>query len=149
MAPDEATKLTMMIDSTSAALEEMRQWLLSHLKGYQYCDDDVFAVHLAFEEAFYNAIKHGNKMDPAKKVQIDCVIGSDRIEISMSDAGDGFDPNGVPDCRTGENLYKTEGRGILLMRSYMDVVEFNQTGNAVHMVRYRHSTKKPASQTCV
>ena len=148
MSPDEATKRTMMIDSTSAALEEVRQWLLSQLKGYQYCDDDVFAVHLAFEEAFYNAIKHGNKMDPHKKVQIDCVIGSDQIEISMSDAGCGFDPNAVPVCRTGDNLYKTEGRGILLMRSYMDVVEFNHDGNSVHMVRYRHKAKDKASQAC-
>ena len=121
---------------------------MSQLREFQYSDDDIFAVHLAFEEAFYNAIKHGNKMNPDKKVQIDCEIGSEKIDLSMSDAGSGFDPDTVPDCRKGENLYKTEGRGILLMRSYMDVVEFNPQGNAVHMVRYRHGTKNHTSSTC-
>jgi serine/threonine-protein kinase RsbW len=148
MTADEATKRTMTIESTSAALEEVRQWLLSQLKEYQYCDNDIFAVHLAFEEAFYNAIKHGNKMDPDKKVKIDCLISSDKIEISMADAGCGFNPNSVPDCRTGENLYKTEGRGILLMRSYMDEVKFNETGNLVCMIRYRHKAGDKASQLC-
>lgn len=142
---DEPTKRTMQVSSDPEAVEQPRQWLLAQLKDYQYCDDDVFAVHLAFQEAFYNAIRHGSKMNPGKKVQIDCLVGPDRIEISMADAGKGFDPDAVPDCRLGENLYKPEGRGLLLMRSYMDVVQFNDVGNAVHMVRYRHDAKDPAA----
>ncbi len=147
MKPDRATKKTVLVDSHPAAIEQTRQWLLSQLNQFEYGDDDVFAVQLAFQEAFYNAMKHGNKMTADKKVKIDCLIGPDRIEISMTDAGSGFDPDDVPDCRVGENLYKTEGRGLLLMRSYMDIVEFNEIGNSVHMVRFPRGAKSPASHT--
>ena len=146
MVLEEATKRTVVVESTAAAMAEPRQWLLSQLEEYGYAQDDVFAVHLALEEAFYNAVKHGNRMDSTKQVKLDFVVGPDQVEVSMTDNGGGFDPNNVPDCRLGENLYKTEGRGILLMRSYMDVVEFNKQGNGVHMVRYRHHAKEPATQ---
>jgi serine/threonine-protein kinase RsbW len=142
---DEPTKLTVEVRSEPEAIDEPRQRLLEALREHGYCDDDVFAAHLALQEAFYNAIKHGNKLDSDKKVRIDCVVTADRIEISMTDAGSGFDPGGVPDPRVGENLYKPQGRGLLLMRSYMDVVEFNAVGNTVRMVRYRHKTKNPAA----
>jgi serine/threonine-protein kinase RsbW len=145
MKPDKPAKRTMLIDSNADALDGPRQWLLSQLQQFDYGDDDVFAIHLAFQEAFYNAIRHGSKMDSQKQVKIECLVASDRVEISMTDSGSGFDPNTVPDCRVGENLYKTEGRGLLLMRSYMDVVEYNEVGNSVHMVRRRHTANSPAS----
>ena len=146
MEQDKPTELNVVIESSIAAAEGPRQWLLSELKRFGYGDDDVFAVHLAFEEAFYNAMKHGNKMNADKKIKIYCVVGPEKIEISLTDAGSGFNPCVVPDCRVGENLYKTEGRGLFLIHSYMDVVEFNESGNTIHMVRYRHGAKNPASK---
>jgi len=111
--------------------------ILSELKANDFSQDDIFSVHIALHEAFLNAFKHGNKMDAGKQVKIDYMLDSDRIEISMADEGSGFDPDSVPDPRVGENLYKTEGRGLLLMCSYMDVVKFNERGNCVHMVKYK------------
>jgi len=145
MKQGEPIEHTILVESNTAALEQPRQWLLCQLRRLDYSDDDVFSVHLAFEEAFYNAMRHGSKMDSQKNVKIEFSIASDRVEISMTDTGGGFNPDTVPDCRVGENLYKTEGRGLLLMRSYMDVVEFNETGNSVHMVRNRHEAKSHAS----
>ncbi len=113
--------------------------ILKHLQAFDYSQDDIFAVHLAIEEAFINAVKHGNQMDPQKLVQVEYRIDSEKFEISVIDAGRGFHPENVPDPRYGENLYKTEGRGLLLMRSYMDQIEFNDAGNGVRMVRYRHA----------
>jgi serine/threonine-protein kinase RsbW len=147
MKQDRATKKTMFVDSYPAAVEKTRQWLLSQLNQFEFGDDDVFAVQLAFQEAFYNAMKHGNKMIAENKVKIDFLIDPNRIEISMTDTGNGFNPDAVPDCRVGENLYKPEGRGLLLMRSYMDIVEFNEIGNSVHMVRFPRDAKSPASHT--
>ena len=60
-----------------------------------------------------------------------------KVEIDIMDQGEGFNPETVPDPRLGQNLYKTAGRGLLLISSYMDVVEFNEQGNRVHMVRYK------------
>lgn len=121
--------------------------ILSELKAKDFSEEDIFAVHLAVQEAFLNAIQHGNGMDVSKKVKIDYSIDTDRVEISMSDEGNGFDPEGVPDPRVGENLYKIEGRGLLLMRSYMDEVRFSRRGNCVHMVRYKEKPPLKESQS--
>ncbi|MHC4394439.1 MAG: ATP-binding protein [Planctomycetota bacterium] len=128
---------SMVVESTPSAIFEVWESILSKLQANNFSQEDIFAVHLALEESFTNATKHGNKMDPAKKVKVDYSVSLDKMEVSMVDEGQGFDPKAVPDPRYGENLYKTEGRGLLLMRAYMDVVEFNEQGNRVYMVRYK------------
>lgn len=125
------------MESSPSAVTKQWTWILPKLKAHDFGEDDIFAVHLAMEEAFINAVKHGNKMNPEKEVRIKYSVGADKVEISMTDEGRGFDPGTVPDPRCGENLYKAGGRGILLMRSYMDIVEFNKRGNRVRMVRYK------------
>jgi serine/threonine-protein kinase RsbW len=127
----------MVVESKPSAVAVLCKPILCKLEGSGFSKEDVFAVHLALEEAFINAVRHGNKMDPSKKVTIDYSVDLDKVEISMTDQGEGFDPGGVPDPRVGENLYKPQGRGLLLMNSYMDVVKFNERGNCVHMVRYK------------
>jgi serine/threonine-protein kinase RsbW len=137
MASRKTINRSMAVESTSSAIVGVYKRILSELKANKYKQEDIFAVHLALEEAFINAITHGNKMNSDKEVKIDYSVGLDKFEISMMDEGEGFDPSAVPDPRYGENLYKINGRGLLLMHSYMDVVEFNNRGNSVHMVRYK------------
>lgn len=137
MASRTPTTRSIAIESTPFAIVEVCKQILPKLKANNFSQEDVFAVHLALEEAFINAIKHGNKMNPDKEVKIDYSVSSDKVEISMTDEGDGFNPEAVPDPRLGENLYKNEGRGLLLIQSYMDVIEFNERGNSVRMVRYK------------
>ena len=129
---------SLVVESTPSAIVEVCRGILTKLKANNFSEDDIFAVHLALEEAFLNAVKHGNKMDPAKEIKIDYSVKADKVEISMTDEGNGFNPNVVPDPRCGKNLYKTNGRGLFLMCSYMDTVEFNKQGNRVHMVRYKN-----------
>jgi len=137
----------MVVESRTSAIDKVSEHILSELEGNGFSREDIFAVHLALGEAFINAVKHGNKMDPAKKVKIEYSVGSDKIEVSVTDEGDGFDPEAVPDPRCGENLYKPEGRGLFLMKSYMDVVRYDQHGNCVYMVRYKE--KPPIGQDSV
>lgn len=132
---------TIAVASTSSAINEVCDGILPKLKVHKFSEEDIFAVHLALEEALINAIKHGNKMDPKKSVKIDYSVTSDKVEISMTDEGPGFDPETVPDPRLGENLYKNEGRGLLLMHAYMDEVEFNKNGNCVRIARYKEKPK--------
>jgi len=136
----------MAVESTSSAIVAVYKRILSELKANKYKQEDIFAVHLALEEAFTNAITHGNKMNSDKEVKIDYSVGLDKFEISMMDEGEGFDPSAVPDPRYGENLYKINGRGLLLMHSYMDVVEFNNRGNSVRMVRYKEKPRLTETQ---
>jgi len=138
---------SIVIESTPSTIVGVCERILSELEANHFSQEDIFAVHLALQESFLNALKHGNKMNAGKEIKIDYLLGSDRIEISMMDEGNGFDPDSVPDPRLGKNLYKTEGRGLLLMRSYMDVVKFNELGNCVHMVRYKEKPHLTETQS--
>lgn len=128
---------SIVVKSRPSAIEKVCKEILSKLKDKGFDKDDIFAVHLALEEAFLNAVKHGNKMDPTKEVKIDYSVGLDKIEISVTDEGEGFEPEAVADPRFGESLYKPGGRGLLLINSYMDTVKFNERGNGLYMVRYK------------
>lgn len=130
-------KCAVTVDSLPSTGAEVCRWLLSVLEQKGFSQDDMFAVHLAVEEAFLNAVKHGNKMDPRKKVSVEYTVDDEKVEVSLADEGEGFDPQKIPDPRMGRNLYRPDGRGMLLMGAYMDVVEYNQRGNSVRMVRYR------------
>jgi serine/threonine-protein kinase RsbW len=137
MAEVSPVRCSVVVESRPSAIVNVYKQILSKLQKNSFSEDDIFAVHLALGEAFINAVKHGNKMNPDKKVRIDYSVGADKIEIYVTDQGEGFNPKAVPDPRLGENLYKLEGRGMLLINSYMDVVQYNQQGNRVYMVRYR------------
>jgi serine/threonine-protein kinase RsbW len=137
---------SIVVKSRPSAIVEVCEEILSKLQDKDFSKDDIFAVHLALEEAFLNAVKHGNKMDPTKEVKIDYSVDLDKIEISMTDQGEGFEPASVADPRFGEDLYKPGGRGLLLMNSYMDKVNFNEQGNSLYMVRYKEKPRWPKSE---
>jgi serine/threonine-protein kinase RsbW len=120
-----------------AATEKACEELLDAARRLGYDEEELFGVHLALEEAFMNAIQHGNRGDSSKHVWVESLITPEKIDISITDEGTGFDPDGLPDPRLGDNLYKCSGRGVLLIRAYMDVVEYNDRGNCVHMVKFR------------
>ena len=141
MASKTPISSSMVVESRPSAIVEVCGEVLPKLEDNNFDKDDIFAVHLTLEEAFHNAVIHGNKMDPSKKVKIDYSVGLDKIEISITDEGAGFEPESVEDPRFGEGLFKPGGRGLLLMNSYMDVVEFNERGNSVHMVRYKEKPR--------
>ncbi|UCC98624.1 MAG: ATP-binding protein [Phycisphaerales bacterium] len=137
MASEAPISCSMVVESKSSAVSEVCKQILSKLEAYNFGKDDIFAVHLTLEEAFLNAVKHGNKMDPTKTVKIDYSVDSDKVEICITDEGEGFEPDSVADPRFGIGLFEPGGRGLLLMNSYMDTVKYNERGNSVYMVRYK------------
>jgi serine/threonine-protein kinase RsbW len=137
MASEAPSNCSIVVDSKSSAVVDVYKEILAKLEEHNFDKDDIFAVHLTFEEAFLNAVKHGNKNDPAKKVKIDYSVTSEKVEITITDEGDGFEPESVDDPRFGKGLYEPGGRGLLLMNSYMDIVKYNEQGNSVYMVRYK------------
>ncbi len=132
---------SVVVSSTPSAVVDVFNQIQPGLQSSGFSEEDIFAIHLAIEEAFINAVKHGNKMEASKAVKIDYTIEPDKIEITMTDEGEGFDPEVIPDPRYGDNLYKPAGRGMLLMRSFMDVLEYNKKGNSLRMIRYREKRK--------
>jgi serine/threonine-protein kinase RsbW len=105
------------------------------MAGEGYPEKDVFGVRLALEEAVVNAIKHGNRDDPARTVWLAYQVGPEQVLAEIEDEGEGFDPEGVPNPLAPENLERTSGRGLLLMRAYMTWVQYNARGNRVTLAK--------------
>ena len=114
-----------------------KQAILRKLEHCQYGTEATFAVKLALEEALSNAVKHGNRNDQSKRITVRYAINSDRAVIIIRDEGKGFEPESVPDCRQPERLPIPNGRGIMLIRAYMDEVEFCDNGREIRCVKYR------------
>jgi len=94
------------------------------------------AIELALQEALANAVVHGAKEDPTKVVE--CLVACDEergVLIIVRDPGQGFDPQSIPGCTLGENLYSNHGRGIFLINQLMDEVQFRNNGTEIHMVK--------------
>ena len=125
----------MVITSDVKAARKVRKCVLETVAACGYSQGCTFAIRLAVEEGLNNAIKHGNRSAPDKRVEVLFDIDPNRAMITITDQGDGFDPAAVPDPTVDENLQKPTGRGIMLMRAYMDMVSFNDRGNQVCMVK--------------
>jgi serine/threonine-protein kinase RsbW len=125
------------IPSDLALGREIQEELLNVLEAYGWAAGNVFAVRLAFEEAIVNAIKHGNRHAEDKHVHVIAKLLPDRLWLQITDEGPGFNPAAVPDCTDDERLDVPCGRGIMLMRSFMCHVEYNDAGNRVVMEKRR------------
>ena len=123
-------------DSTDA-VRPLLDEILNTLMTTGWENKLVFGVHLSMEEALVNAVKHGNKYDPAKKVHVRVGISSNLFRAEIADEGDGFDPDKLPDPTDPDYLDKPNGRGVMLMRNFMTKVEYNPKGNAVFMEKVR------------
>jgi serine/threonine-protein kinase RsbW len=132
---------TVVIQSSPDLVHKLCIDILGDVQRNDFSHDDVFGIHLAIEEAMINALKHGNNQDPLKQIIVEYSVTPDTFDISIVDEGCGFKPDTVPDPRCPENLYKATGRGMLLMRAYMDSVEYNETGNRVHMIKHAAKLK--------
>ena len=125
------------IPSDTEAGQSVQERIIKLLEELNYPPRDIFGVRLALEEALVNAIKHGNGMDPDKSVRVDCRVNRDSVRIEIEDEGPGFQPEDVPDPTEDENLEKPCGRGIMLMRAFLSLVEYNASGNRVVLVKDR------------
>lgn len=135
MAPKD--QFEVMIPSDTEAGHAIQERILQALEVLEYPPRDVFGVRLALEEALVNAIKHGNAMDPDKRVRVNCELSYDQVRIVIEDEGPGFSPSDVADPTDDENLDCPGGRGIMLMRAFMNVIEYNAVGNCVTLVKLR------------
>ena len=99
-------------------------------------------IGMAVREAVANAIKHGNKLDPAKKVFVSLDVSGDQLTIVVGDEGEGFEPEKVADPLSPENTMKTSGRGIFYIRSFMDELSFTRGENGGTILTMRKNLKQ-------
>jgi serine/threonine-protein kinase RsbW len=125
------------LPSERGASRLIMEELLDQLGIHGWPSADVFAIHLAVEEAITNAIVHGNKLDESKTVHVACHVSPVLVRVEVADQGPGFDPTSVPDCTLEDRLDVPNGRGVMLMRSFMTKLEYNARGNRVTMEKRR------------
>jgi serine/threonine-protein kinase RsbW len=102
-----------------------------------YSEKDLWSMCLGLEEALVNALKHGNQLDPTKRVRVRFCVDAERTLVRIRDEGAGFDPDAVADPLAAENLDRPTGRGLLLMRSFLSWIRFNRRGNLVLLCKER------------
>jgi serine/threonine-protein kinase RsbW len=112
--------------------------LLGQLRSHRWDHRDVFGVHLAMEEALVNAIRHGNREDPRKRVEVHCRLAENKVKVEIADEGPGFDANQVPDPTDAKHRELPAGRGLLLMRTFMSRVTYEDQGRKVILEKDRN-----------
>ncbi len=105
--------------------------VLRDMDASGFPDDSIRKMKITLTELMANAIGHGNQEDHSKRAVVGHVIDRKRVRVGVLDEGSGFDPEAVPDPTLPENLAKDHGRGLFIVRNYVDSIEFNETGNRV------------------
>ncbi|WP_158990720.1 ATP-binding protein [Mucilaginibacter sp. L196] len=129
-----AAKLyTLQLPSKEESITQL-ELLIENLSDAYNVGEDTFAnMMTCLNEALINAIKHGNKMDPAKKVIINAEVDGKRIIWTVTDEGSGFDYVHLADPTAPENLESLTGRGVFIMKHLADQCIFNTSGNEVEL----------------
>ena len=95
--------------------------------------DNYGKIMVAALEAVNNAVTHGNRSDPNKIVDVEIAFEDNDINITVTDEGEGFNPDSIPDPTMPENIEELSGRGVFLMTKLADSIKFNEKGNSVKM----------------
>jgi serine/threonine-protein kinase RsbW len=127
-------RITIVVPSQLLYVDPVVSYLIDHLTRLGYADEDSNTA-IALHEAITNAMRHGNKLDVNKNVEIVLELDSQQAVFTITDEGSGFDPSSVCDPTEGDNIFRECGRGLLMMRHIMDEVRYNERGNQITMVR--------------
>jgi serine/threonine-protein kinase RsbW len=123
------------LPSTLALMHIVLDYLMKRVEKQGVCKPEKTNLFVALDEAFVNAVKHGNKFDHKKNIRIIADISKDEARFTVEDEGEGFDVTNIPDPLDPENLFKTSGRGVLFIYNIMDEVQYNDRGNRLTMVK--------------
>lgn len=123
------------LPSELSLMNGVLQYLIERVARLGLIQPDRSNLFIALDEAFVNAVKHGNRNDPTKLVRISADLSTREARFVIEDEGEGFDVANIPDPCDPANLFKTSGRGVLLIHNIMDHVEYNERGNRLTMIK--------------
>ncbi len=141
-------RLSYTLDSTLDTVDSAEQTASRFAVDAGFDEEAVMQIGMAVREAAINAVLHGNAYDPGKKVSLDFETTGKDLVITIRDQGKGLDVSKIPDPLAPENLMKTSGRGIFLIRSFMDEVEIHpsQAGTEVKLIKHVHGSSAGAKE---
>lgn len=123
------------LPSAISLMHIVLEYLMKRVEKLGVIKPEQSNLFVALDEAFVNAVKHGNKFDAQKLVRITAEVSGKEARFTIEDEGEGFDVNSIPDPLDPENLFKTSGRGVLFIYNIMDEVKYNERGNRLTMVK--------------
>jgi serine/threonine-protein kinase RsbW len=123
------------LPSSMAVMHSILDYLMKRVEKLGVVKAEQSNLFVALDEAFVNAVKHGNKFDVAKLVRITADVSRTEARFTIEDEGQGFDVNSIPDPLDPQNLFKSSGRGVLFIYNIMDEVKYNERGNRLTMVK--------------
>jgi len=140
---DQKKSYSFQLKSSTEQITKTIQHFDELLDGQQCCSSrEKSELSTALSEALANAIIHGNKIQPQKKVALKIQFYSDMVKINVADQGKGFDLKKIESPLKEENLKKTNGRGIYLMTLFMDDVSFKRSKNGMQVTLIKNLQKK-------
>lgn len=138
------------LDSTVETVDHAEEQANRIATEMGFGEEEIMQICMAVREGAVNAVLHGNNYAPDKKVTLGFERTDQGLVVTIRDQGHGIDLNSIPNPLAPENLLKTSGRGIFLMRSFMDEVEIrpSKTGTEVKLIKHvpGQSADKEASQ---
>ncbi|HSB29841.1 MAG TPA: ATP-binding protein [Pyrinomonadaceae bacterium] len=128
-------KIEFELPSDLSLMDGVLEYLQERVSKLGLIKPERSNLFIALDEAFVNAVKHGNKNDPNKLLKITAELSPKEACFTVEDEGEGFNIGDIPDPCDPANLFRTSGRGVLLIYNIMDEVEYNAQGNRVKMVK--------------
>lgn len=128
-------KVDLELPSDLTLMNSVLEYLLDRVAKLGLIQVEQSNLFVALDEAFVNAVKHGNRNDPSKLLRVTAELSVHEAIFTVEDEGDGFDVREIPDPRDPANLFKSSGRGVLLIYNIMDEVEYSEGGTRLKMVK--------------
>ena len=128
-------KIDLELPSDLSLMNIVLEYLLDRVARMGMIQVEQSNLFVALDEAFVNAVKHGNRNDPTKLLRVTAELSGHEATFTVEDEGDGFDVREIPDPCDPANLFKSSGRGVLLIYNIMDEVEYSQGGAKLKMVK--------------
>lgn len=141
MTDGTASRQSLTLASELSSIDLVEQTAMDFASRAGFDEDTASNIAMVAREAAANAVIHGNRYDAAKHVAASFEASSDAVKICIADEGTGFDSGLIPDPLAPENLLRSSGRGVFLMRAFMDEVNFRQLspGTEITLVKRRKS----------
>ncbi len=138
-------RVSYTLDSTLASVDKAEDAARQIAQDGGFPGEAIDGIAMAVREATINAVLHGNAYDPAKKVTVEMDLANNRdLAITIRDQGVGLDEKQIPDPLAPENVLKTSGRGIFLMRAIMDEVRIRKTQPGTEVTLIKHAGGRPS-----
>jgi serine/threonine-protein kinase RsbW len=131
-------RVQLILDSTLASVDKVEQTSVEFATLAGFDEDTIGNIAMAVREAAINGALHGNAYDPAKQLTASFEVNSDDLIICIADQGPGLDPDTIPDPLAPENILRGSGRGIFLIKAFMDEVHFRQLHPGTELTLIKH-----------